>query len=103
MDLKTYVFPRLTGADVVFSTLNTDPILLAEAKERGFYCKKTPYNRLFSSLFFSGGKLNLKKDLPPEFRSAALPYFKALAASFGPSHEDKEAVCAMLLSELVDL
>jgi hypothetical protein len=103
MDLKTYKFPKLTGVDVVFSTLNTDPVLLAEAKKRGFYYKNTPYNDLFSDLFFSGGKLNLKKDLPPEFEASAIPYLKALMASFEPSHEDKNAVCAMLLSELIDL
>ena len=103
MNLHIYNFPKLTGVDAAFSTLRTDPVLLAEAMARGFYNGNTPYNTLFSTLFFKGGKLNLKKNLPEKFENAALPYFKALAASFGPSHEDKEAVCAMLLSELVDL
>ena len=103
MNLHTYNFPKLTEAGIAFSTLRTDPVLLAEAKARGFYCADTPYNAIFSTLFFKGGKLNLKKDLPEDFKNAALPYFKALAASFEPKHEEKKAVCAMLLSELVDL
>lgn len=99
MDLLTYQFPKAGP----FDDVRTDPVLLAEARVRGFYGGHTPYNKLFSNLFFNGGKLDLKKDLPEDFRKAALPYLKALMQSFTPSHEDKEAVCAMLLSELVDL
>lgn len=100
MDLKTYKFPKLTGADIAFSVVNTDMALLKEAKDRGFYDGRTPFNKMFSTLFFKGGKLNFKPDLDPAFKDAAVPYLKALMASFNPKHEDKEAVCAMLLSEL---
>ncbi len=82
--------------------LPTNKKLLAEAKARGFYGGNTPHNMLFSSLFFGGGKLVFKKGLPEEFRVNATIYFKALAQSFEPKHEEKEAVCALLLSELVD-
>ena len=103
MNIRTYKFPQLTAVDIAFATIGADLVLLTEAKARGFYCKDTPYNELFSQMFFKGGKLNLKKDLPEDFRKAAVPYLKALAGSFTPSHEDKEAICALLLSELVDL
>lgn len=102
MDLKTYEFPKVTGLDIAFSTFKTDPELLAEAKARGFYNGRTPYNRLFSTLFFNGGKLNYKADLSAEFKNAAVPYLRAFMGSFEPAHEDKEAICALLLSELCE-
>jgi len=101
MDLKTFDFPKLNGVDMAFSTVRTDPKLLAEAKERGFYDGRTPHNDLFSKLFFSGGSVDFKKDVDPEFKAKAWPYCRALMSSFEPSHEDKEAVCSMLMSELL--
>jgi len=84
--------------------LPTDKALLEEAERRGFsICSNTPYNDLFSNLFFKGGKLNFKKNLDPDFKAAAVPYLKAFMGSFEPKHEHKEAICALLLSELVDI
>ena len=73
MNLKEFKFPSASG-NFGFSTLKTDPKLLEEAKKRGFYEEKTPYNALFSELFFSGGKLNFKKDLPEDFKSSATDF-----------------------------
>lgn len=103
MDIRKFDFPKVTGLDVAFPTIRTDAVLLAEARARGFYNGRTPYNELFSTLFFSGGKLNYKKDLPEEFKKQAIPYLKAFMGSFEPKHEEKEAICALLLSELVDI
>ncbi len=102
MNIYEFDFPSLTPTDIIFSIIKTDDRLLAEAKDKGFYNSNTPYNRLFSKLFFDGGELNLKKDLDPKFKDKALPYLRALMGSFEPKHEDKEAVCALLLSYLVD-
>ncbi len=96
MEIKTYKFQE-TNFDQ-----KSDPVLLAEAKKRGFHFGNTYYNTLFSKLFFNGGSLNFKKDLDDDFKNRAVSYFKALVQSFSPSHEDKEAVCALLLSELVE-
>lgn len=101
MDLQKFEFPKLNGVDIAFSTQKTNPALLAEAKERGFYNGSGPFNSLFSKLFFSGGKLDFKDGLPVDFKNSATAYFKAFAASFEPKHEEKDAICAMLLSELV--
>jgi len=60
-------------------------------------------DELFSSLFFGGGKVQFKKDLQLAFKESAWPYTRALMGSFEPSHQEKEAVCAMLLSELVEI
>lgn len=102
LDLRAFSFPKLSGLDMAFSTLRTDPKLLTEAKARGFYCANTKYNKLFSTLFFSGGKVEFKKDLPEDFKKAAWMYLRSFMGSFEPSHEDKNAICAMLLSELVE-
>lgn len=101
LDLHAFEFPAVSGVDAVFCCFRTDPALLAEAKRRGFYNGHTPYNQLFSSLFFSGGKLKFKEGVPEDFVKRAWPYCHAFMGSFEPKHEEKEAICAMLLSELV--
>jgi hypothetical protein len=97
MDLTKYKYPEPS------LSMPTDKKLLAEAKARGFYNKSTPYNELFSSLFFTGGTLNFKKDLDSAFKDKAVPFLKGTMQSWDSQHEDKEAVCAMLLSELVTI
>ena len=101
MDLKKFKFPEVRGVDVAFSTFDTIPELLEEAKERGFDGGYTEYNDLFSKLFFEGGKIEFKPDVDEEFKAKAWPYCRALMGSFAPKHEHKEAVCAMLMSELL--
>ena len=101
MDLKEFDFPKLSDVDVVFGAVNTDKTLLEEAKRRGFYGGNTRHNSLFSELFFNGGKLDFKNDLDEDFKKKVLPYLKSFMGSFSPRHEDKEAISAMLLSEIV--
>jgi hypothetical protein len=103
MDLTTYEFPELTGADIAFSTEETRPDLLEEAKKRGFNNHNNPYCKLFSEFFFNGGKLVFKESLSEEFKTKAWNYCQALMFSYKPKHEHKQAVCAMLMSELIDL
>jgi hypothetical protein len=103
LNLRTYPYPKVTGADMAFPTFGTDPVLLGEAERRGFYNGHTPYNKLFSDLFFSGGKVVFKKDVSEEFKNAAWSYVRAFMGSWAPKHEEKEAICAMLMSELLEL
>lgn len=93
MDITKFNFAKATIIDKT---------LLVEADKRGFLHGHTKYNDLFSELFFSGGKLNFKENLDESFVEKALPYFKSLMGSFEPKHEHKEAICALILSELVD-
>ena len=95
MNIETYKF------DEPSMCLRTDKKLLAEARAKGFYSGRTKYNDLFSQLFFSGGKIDIKKDVNPEFKEKALPYLKAFMGSFEPKHEEKEAISALILSHLV--
>ncbi len=102
MDLTKFKFPEVNGLDMAFSTFKTDKALLAEAKERGFYDGHTPYNDLFSKLFFGGGKIKFKEGIDAEFKSNAWKYCRSFMGSFEPKHEEKEAICAMLMSELLE-
>lgn len=102
MDLTKFEFPKVSGIDMAFSTFKTDAKLLEEAKERGFYNGSTPYNSLFSKLFFSGGTVNFKNNVDEEFKKSAWAYCRSFMGSFEPKHEEKEAICAMLMSELLE-
>lgn len=102
IDLTTYKFPVTTKADVAFPTFNTIPELLEEARLRGFEEGDTPYNKLFSTLFFRGGKVKFKREINEDFKTSAWAYMRGFMGSFLPKHEHKEAICAMLLSELVE-
>lgn len=102
LDVRSFEFPRVTAADMAFGCFDADPRLLAEAKRRGFYCKDTPYNKLFSTLFFKGGAVKFKADVPEDFKAKAWPYLRSFMGSFSPSHEDKSAISALLLSEMCE-
>lgn len=102
LDLKKFKFPNVTGADIAFPTFGTIKELLAEAKERGFYNGNTPYNELFSNLFSEGGKVKFKNGLDEEFKKVAWSYCRSFMGSWSPKHEEKEAICAMLMSELLE-
>jgi len=102
MDLKEFNFPKPSSVDRIFSTYDTIPELLQEAKERGFLYGHTPYNRLFSKLFFSGGKIAFKSDIDEEYKRRVWNYCKAFMGSWEPKHEHKEAICAMLMSEILE-
>lgn len=101
--LKNYNFPKLNPIDIAFSTTKTDDFLLEMAKQKGFYNGYTPYNEMFSQLFFNGLKPKLKSDISEEFKNGAVPYLNALMMSFEPKLEEKEAVCALILSELCEV
>jgi hypothetical protein len=102
MDLTKFKFPQVGGIDMVFSTFKTDKALLEEARMRGFYNGNTPYNRLFSKLFFGGGKIKFKEGIDEDFKSNAWKYCRSFMGSFEPKHEEKEAICAMLMSEIIE-
>lgn len=79
--------------------VKADPALLAEAKKRGFYDSRCEWEQYFHHLFFNGGRLNIRDDIDETFKVGAITYLKGLMRSFEPKHEEKAAICAMLLSE----
>ena len=98
MDLKTFEFPDLNDTAAV---RKASMELLAEAKERDFYNGHTAHNDLFNELFFSGGKIEFQKDLDEDFKTRAWTFCRGFMGSWDPKHEHKEAVCALLMSELL--
>jgi hypothetical protein len=55
---------------------------------------------MFDTLFYDGGRIQFRTDIPEEFKNEVYAYFRYLRGSFAPKHEDKEMVCAMLLDEI---
>lgn len=102
MNLQEYNFPNLSKVDLAFSTLETCSILLSEAKERKFYNGNTEYNKTFNHLFFKGGSVVFKENIDTEFQMKAWNYCRSFMRSFAPKHEEKEGICAMLMSELIE-
>jgi hypothetical protein len=105
MELRKFKFKELTQADMMFSCIKTDKELLAEARARGFYGGSTKWNDKFNSLFFSGGSIEpnpkwLETEEDKEWYVSAFNYLKAFMQSFEPKHEEKEAISALILSEL---
>jgi hypothetical protein len=101
LDLRTYPWPKVTGIDVVFPTANTDPKLLAEAKRRGYDMNdRKPGDAMFSTLFYSGGKIKYREDVPEEHKNNVYAYLRSFMGSWAPKHEHKHAICAMLLDEI---
>jgi len=101
LSLASYPFPELSEMEILFSTIDTDPVLLEEARRRGFYRRKTEAGRLFRQVLDYGGKMVYKPDTDRAYLDRAVPYLLALMRSITPRHEDKEAVCSMLIDELV--
>jgi len=102
LDLTKFNWPKKDKIDEAFPTTNTHPELLAEAKLRGFYNGHTKYNDLFSKLFYSGGKVKFKANIDETFKTAAWLYMRSFIGSWSPKHEEKEAICALILSELCE-
>ena len=101
LDLKAYPWPKVTGADIAFPTFNTDPKLLAEATRRGYddYPEK-PGVKMFTTLFYSGGRILYREDVPKEHLENVRAYLRSFMGSWAPKHEHKTAICGMLLDEI---
>ena len=102
MDILYYMYPKVGGLELSFSTFDTPKVLVEEAIKRGFYGGNTKANDLFSKWFFSGletGEIAPREDGDKVKINKALLFARALMGSFTPSQENKEAVCALIFSE----
>jgi hypothetical protein len=99
--LSEFKFPELNEAQIAFSTLKADKQLLDLAKEKGFYNGNKEANKWFSTLFYNGGKIEFKKNIDEDYINKGMRYFRGLISSFEPKHEEKEAVCSLILEEFV--
>lgn len=91
-------FPEVTDVEIAFGYSCKDWFYdtLKEAEKENLH----NWEKRFSDLFFCGGSLNLNKSIPEEKLRKGIRLFKAIAGSFEPKHEHKEAVCAMILREI---
>ena len=101
LSLMAYPFPEIQRVEEVFSTLKADPALLEEARHRGFYMGHTKANQRFGR-WFGGGRRVIKPEADTECVRRVIPYLKALLSSYALKHEEKEAICAMILDEIAD-
>ena len=101
LSLMAYPFPEIKRVEEVFSTLKADSVLLEEARRRGFYMGHTKANQMFGRLF-GGGRIMIEPEMDMDFVRRVIPYLKALLSSFAMKHEEKEAICAMILDEIAD-
>jgi hypothetical protein len=99
MDLSTYKFPEVTKLDLAFPTFDTPQELVAEAKQRN----PQKGMKKFSELFYSGGKIELQKDVEGTWKEKAYLYARALMRSWSPKHENKELVVGMIFEECLVL
>ena len=101
LSLMAYPFPEIQRVEEVFSTLKADPALLEEARLCGCKIGHTKSNQMFGRLF-GGGRIVIKPEADTEFVRRVIPYLKALLSSYALKHEEKEAICAMILDEIAD-
>ncbi len=105
MNLQEFNFKEIVEKEGIspFTDLPTNKELLEEAKKRGHYDYYDKYNKLANIFFFDGGQLHFKEGLDEDFRKYCTQYYRLFIQSFAPKHEEKSAICGMLLSELVDI
>jgi len=99
MDLSTYKFPEVTEADLAFSTFNTTKELVEEAEKR----KPKKGIEKFNQLFYSGGNVELQKDVVGTWKENAFMYARSLMSSWSPKHEHKQLVVGMIFEEVLVL
>lgn len=103
LKLGNHQFRAFDGVDCAFGARLKDYPPYESIPEE-FRRGHSPANKVVSTLFFKGGKLDdfglrLKAGVD---RAAFYGALKALLSSFDPKHEHKEATCAWLVSEFTE-
>jgi hypothetical protein len=103
LQLGDHQFRAFDGVDCAFGARLKDYPPYDTIPEK-FRLGHSQANKVVSTLFFRGGKLEdfglrLKVGVDP---SAFYGAFKAMLCSFEPKHEHKEAACAWLVSEFTE-
>lgn len=103
LKLGSHQFRAFTNLDCAFGARLADYPPAATIPDE-FWNHSSPANKVVSTLFSKGGKLDdfglrLKPGIDPSAFYGAL---KAMLGSFDPKHERKEAACAWLVSEYTE-
>ena len=93
-------FPELNKPDVVFPVLKREEIRqwVKEAEQADY--DKRVYTKMAGDLFFNGGTLVPKSDLPEKEFKAGSYYLQLWLGSWDPKHEEKELVAGYILSRI---
>ena len=100
MDNWRLVFPEVTDADVAFGGYPRDWFSKTLAMYESPADDK--WGDLASRLFFSGGTIPTNKELPQEYLVRGKRLLKAVLGSWESKHEDKEAVCGLILKSICE-
>lgn len=93
-------FPAITDVDMAFAGYpqdwfhNTLKVYDEKADKK--------WGEMASTLFFSGGKVEVNEALPDEYRTNGLRMLHAVLSSFRPKHEHKEAVAGLILKSICE-
>jgi len=93
-------FPEVKDVDVAFGGYPREWFIQTLKKYQSPEDDK--WGDMASKLFFSGGSLPLNKSLPEDYLARGKRLLKAILGSWEPKHEDKEAVCGLILKSLCD-
>lgn len=106
LNLHTYPYPEITGLQAMTSNLKTDPTLLQEAKDRGFYGGfdgiRGQYNNLYQDIMSRQGAITFKPNIPNEIQAKIWKYCNAFMRSTYGTPAERQAICAMLMSEILE-
>lgn len=97
--LSEYKFPKVDGFDIAFGSGEAPKDLVEYANSLDLRKAR----KKFSRLFYEGGRVKLKDDVRGSWKEDAWKFCRSLMGSFAPSHEDKEAVCSLLINECLVL
>jgi len=100
--IKRAEVPEVNSIDIIFPTkLPEFDRLLKEAENEGLeFMGNNKWEKLFSTLFYNGGKIPINKKLDEKYREKVLCYFKMCAGAYCIKHEHKTIVCAYLLRSI---
>jgi hypothetical protein len=102
MDLTKFSFPELTVADIMLPTIDYDYRLFEEAKRRGFYKSKSLFNLIFPVMDTMDCKKLYRDNLEIDFIKKGCSYCLAMFSGKAIDYYEKEAVAALIASELLD-
>jgi len=91
---------EVTDLEVAFS--NADKMPSKEEIPKEFWRGDTKWNKIFSQMFFSGGKFTKMTPKEGVDSTKAMRAIKSIMGSWSPKHEHKDAAVAFMLSEWFD-
>lgn len=102
MSAQTTAVDLFTGTEARFGGLSNERELVAQCPQ-AFFDGNNPWARLASSIFFGGADMKAWawKSRDEEIRKRQRSCLRAALGGFELPHEQKEALCAWMLSEML--